>query len=125
MKITVSKNDSYIVTDGVSLKTEEICNEDEGYSRTWKETKVYPLDQQYALCRCGHSKNKPFCDGNHARIHFDGTEAGDREPSREGAGVIQGPTLTLADNEPLCVHARFCMRAGHSFAAATGGYPAR
>ncbi|HZX11404.1 MAG TPA: CDGSH iron-sulfur domain-containing protein [Acidobacteriota bacterium] len=22
------------------------------------------------LCRCGHSKNKPFCDGRHRRVRF-------------------------------------------------------
>ncbi|MEO1808757.1 MAG: (4Fe-4S)-binding protein [Bacteroidota bacterium] len=25
-----------------------------------------------ALCRCGHSQNKPYCDGAHARVGFEG-----------------------------------------------------
>ncbi|MDD4651322.1 MAG: CDGSH iron-sulfur domain-containing protein [Methanothrix sp.] len=111
-KITVSRDGPYIVTGKVPLSTSEICNDDQGYCRTWRETKRYPLQEKYALCRCGQSKNKPFCDGTHAKINFDGTEAEDRQPIDEAAGVIRGPALTLADNEHLCVHARFCMRAG-------------
>ena len=28
-----------------------------------------------ALCRCGHSKNKPYCDGTHHSINFKAAKA--------------------------------------------------
>ena len=31
---------------------------------------VYEVRNRQLLCRCGHSQNKPFCDGTHWRIHF-------------------------------------------------------
>jgi CDGSH-type Zn-finger protein len=112
MKITVTKNGPFIVSGGVPLIVTEICNDDEGYSRTWRETKRFPALEQYALCRCGQSKNKPFCDGTHAMINFNGAETAGSENNLRHPRVVKGPELELDDYENLCVHARFCMRAG-------------
>ncbi len=32
--------------------------------------KEFPAGETVALCRCGHSANKPFCDGTHKTIEF-------------------------------------------------------
>ncbi len=112
MKIIVSKNGPYLVEGGVPLIWDEICNDDEGYCRKWKEVTRYPIEEKYALCRCGHSMNKPFCDGTHEKIQFNGTETAGNESYLRHPKVVEGKTLKLEDVENLCVHARFCMRAG-------------
>ena len=112
MKITVTKNGPYLVTGSIPLIRMEICNDDEGYCHTWREGERFPVQETYALCRCGHSQHKPFCDGTHAKIGFEGTEHAGTEPYLRHPQIITGPELELLDYENLCVHARFCMRAG-------------
>ena len=112
MKITVTPDGPYIVTGQIPLIEMEICNDSEGNCRTWRKVKEFPLQATYALCRCGQSQNKPFCDGTHAKIHFRGIENPDPEEVFNEKSVLHGPSLTLTDHENFCVHARFCMRAG-------------
>ena len=33
-------------------------------------TVMVPEGKTIALCRCGHSANKPYCDGSHGRMGF-------------------------------------------------------
>lgn len=39
------------------------------------EGNEFPSDQEtIALCRCGASTNKPFCDGTHSKVGFRAAE---------------------------------------------------
>ncbi len=111
-KIKIVKDGPYMVSGGVPLSEQLICVDADEQCHGWKEGRKYPLQESYALCRCGHSKNKPFCDGSHIKARFDGTEKPMGKPYLEKATRINGPDLTLTDQEDLCAGARFCHRDG-------------
>ena len=65
VKITVRKNGPYRV-EGVEGSVELVDADGNKYDLTGKPA--------FSLCRCGGSVNKPFCDGTHSKVGFQGAE---------------------------------------------------
>ena len=93
-KIEIIPDGPYILTEVTGLKGE-----------------AGPLEVKdgTALCRCGRSANKPYCDGTHNRVGVrDETKAGpsgkDEVLRYEGGGV------TVLYNPRVCSHAAVCVR---------------
>jgi CDGSH-type Zn-finger protein len=107
-RITVTKNGPYLVAGSVPIALATIETDAKGESIVWGAGESFRVAAQVALCRCGGSAKKPFCDGTHARSGFDGTETASREPYMLQADVFDGPVMQLADAESLCAFARYC-----------------
>ncbi len=107
MKITIKKGGPYLVTGGVPLAEKLI--EPHGGGFRYADGRALPQRETYALCRCGHSKNPPFCDGAHSKAGFDGTETAKNDTYADRASVLHGPQLDLMVDD-RCAYANFCHR---------------
>jgi len=116
LKIVVTENGPYHVLGNPPIAMQTIIPNREHMSWDWEEGRTFSTDEEIYLCRCGHSGHKPFCDGTHEKIGFDGTETANRAPYAKQAEVEDGPTMTLSDQESLCAFARFCDPGGKIWA---------
>ena len=92
LSITPAENGPYLVNDLESLSNSK------GSSL---ETKP-----KIALCRCGGSANKPFCDGTHAKNGFSSEKTTDGRLDKRDS--YQGEQVTVYDNRGICAHAGRC-----------------
>jgi CDGSH-type Zn-finger protein/truncated hemoglobin YjbI len=90
--IQAESNGPYLVTNGENLFN-------------WLGERV-PLRPLMALCRCGQSATKPFCDGTHAETNFTDAKDPKRVPDRRDTYV--GQQITILDNRGTCAHSGFC-----------------
>ncbi|QLH75646.1 MAG: CDGSH iron-sulfur domain-containing protein [Methanomassiliicoccales archaeon] len=107
-KVVISKNGPYLVSGGLPLSKQIILVGRDNEPESWMEGDRYPAQEEYSLCRCGGSKEKPFCDGSHIKKRFYGKETASALPYLDVAIRVTGEDLVLTDAEDLCAGARFC-----------------
>jgi CDGSH-type Zn-finger protein/truncated hemoglobin YjbI len=90
--VMTAKNGPYLVTNVPAVRT------------PFGETMSVP--PQLALCRCGSSSIKPFCDGACAANGF----TDDKDPHRvpDQRDTYPGQQLTIFDNRGICQHSGLC-----------------
>jgi len=91
-KITCAPSGPYLLADGSGVRRAS--------GKTW------PAAPSVALCRCGGSSNKPFCDGTHGKNGFRDDNTAD--PAKNRRNAYAGKRITIFDNRAICAHAAFC-----------------
>ena len=65
-----------------------------------------PIKPVIALCRCGASARKPFCDGTHTKNGFSDEKRTDGALDKRES--YTGTSITIHDNRGICSHASTC-----------------
>jgi len=97
-----------MVSGDVPIVRKTAVHSEHGEPLAWKTSDGLSERSTYALCRCGDSQNKPFCDGTHKAEGFEGTDTADSSTYDERSRELGTNGITVRDDRSICVHAGFC-----------------
>ena len=97
-----------LISGAVPLVRKRAVHSEHGEPLAWKTSEPLTDKETFALCRCGESANKPFCDGTHAANGFEGVDTADTSTYDERSTTLGGTGITVRDDRSICVHAGFC-----------------
>lgn len=106
--VEITQNGPYLVSGSVPLRRREPVVSENDEPLTWKTGEVINGGPAYALCRCGGSSNKPYCDGTHAKNDFDGRESASSGSYADTSKSLGGTGIEISDDRAICAHVGFC-----------------
>lgn len=106
--IEVRSKGPYIVHGQIPLTRKTRITSALAEPLTWAEVESLPTDEGYALCRCGQSKTKPYCDGTHDHIDFDDRGPGKFASFSARQEILENDGIRVKVNNSVCVHAKYC-----------------
>jgi CDGSH-type Zn-finger protein/nitrite reductase/ring-hydroxylating ferredoxin subunit len=107
-RITVTPNGPYEVSGNVPIIPKRAVVSEDGEPLAWATSETLPSESPTFLCRCGQSRNQPFCDGSHLTADFDGTETASPKPFAELCKTYDGKGIRVQRVGRICEHASFC-----------------
>lgn len=106
--ITSRPGGPLMVSGSVPIVRKTAVHSEHGEPMAWKTSEGMTDRATYALCRCGQSQNKPFCDGAHTAAGFEGSDNAAGTSYDERANELGGTGIVVSDDRSICVHAGFC-----------------